>query len=326
MANIIDVAKKAGVGIATVSRVVNNSGYVKKETREKVESVIREIGFVSNEIARSMALQKNNLVAFLLPNSTHLFFGELIDAVEKELYRNGYMLMLCNSSEHIEKEITYIEMLKRSRVDALILLTNNDIEPYLEKRFPIVSFDRRFEGVPFVASDNYKGGVMAAQYLLKKGSRHFMFIGDDAQGEYPVFSSEVAKRRIGFIDELKHHGIDNIINIEYPLGDYKSIPESVYQTVIDHPEVDGIFTIDDIIAAEVVRRMEKVGRNVPNDVKIIGFDGGRETSNLGKAITSISQSPERIAQALVENVLLLINGEKGIDKIVPIEFIQGETA
>ncbi len=326
MANIIDVAKKAGVGIATVSRVVNNSGYVKKETREKVESVIREIGFVSNEIARSMALQKNNLVAFLLPNSTHLFFGELIDAVEKELYRNGYMLMLCNSSEQIEKEITYIEMLKRSRVDALILLTNNDIEPYLEKRFPIVSFDRRFEGVPFVASDNYKGGVMAAQYLLKKGCRHFMFIGDDAPGEYSVFNSEVAKRRIGFIEELKHHGIDNIINIEYPLGDYKSIPESIYQTVIDHPEVDGIFTIDDIIAAEVVRRMEKVGRNVPNDVKIIGFDGGRETSNLGKAITSISQSPERIAQALVENVLLLINGEKGIDKIVPIEFIQGETA
>jgi len=299
---------------------------VKKETREKVESVIREIGFVSNEIARSMALQKNNLVAFLLPNSTHLFFGELIDAVEKELYRNGYMLMLCNSSEHIEKEITYIEMLKRSRVDALILLTNNDIEPYLEKRFPIVTFDRRFEGVPFVASDNYKGGVLAAQYLLKKECRHFMFIGDDAQGEHSVVNTEVAKRRIGFIEELKHHGIDNIINIEYPLGDYNSIPDLVYQTVIDHPEVDGIFTNNDIIAAEVVRRLEKVGRNVPNDVKVIGFDGGRETSNLGKTITSISQSPERIAQALVENVLLLINGDAGKDKIIPIEFIHGETA
>jgi len=236
------------------------------------------------------------------------------------------MLMLCNSSEHIEEEITYIEMLKRSRVEALILLTNNNIEPYLEKGFPIVSFDRRFEGVPFVASDNYRGGVLVAQHLLKKECRNFMFISDDAQGEHSVVNTEVAKRRIGFVEELMHHGIDNIINIEYPLGDYKSIPESVYQAVIDHPEVDGIFTSNDIIVAEVARRLEKVGRNVPNDVKIIGFDGGRETANLGKTITSISQSPQRIARALVENVLLLINGEKGRDIILPIEFIQGETA
>ncbi|PKM86647.1 MAG: LacI family transcriptional regulator, partial [Firmicutes bacterium HGW-Firmicutes-10] len=85
MSNINEVAKKAGVGIGTVSRVINNSGYVKKKTREKVEKIIKEVGYVPNEIARSMALQKNNIVAFLLPNSIHLFFGELLFYVEKEM-------------------------------------------------------------------------------------------------------------------------------------------------------------------------------------------------------------------------------------------------
>jgi DNA-binding LacI/PurR family transcriptional regulator len=86
MANIKEVAKKAGVGIATVSRVINNSGYVKKETREKIEKVIKDINYMPNEIARSMTRQKNNIVAFILPNSTHLFFGELLYYVEEELF------------------------------------------------------------------------------------------------------------------------------------------------------------------------------------------------------------------------------------------------
>ncbi len=82
MSSIKEVAKAAGYGIATVSRVVNNSGYVKKETREKIERVIKEINYVPNEIARSMIKQKNGIIAFIIPNSSHLFFGELLNYVE----------------------------------------------------------------------------------------------------------------------------------------------------------------------------------------------------------------------------------------------------
>jgi len=105
MANIKDVAKLAGCGIATVSRVINKSEYVKRETREKVERVISELAYHPNEIARSMTLQKNHIVAFILPNSKHLFFGELLYYVEEELFDYGYKLMLCNSSEKLEKKL-----------------------------------------------------------------------------------------------------------------------------------------------------------------------------------------------------------------------------
>lgn len=326
MASIIDVAKKAGVGIATVSRVINNSGYVKQETRDKVEAVIREIGYVPNEIARSMTLQKNNIVAFILPNTTHLFFGELLYFVEEELFKKGYKMMLCNSSERLEKEIAYIDLLKKNRVDAIILLTNNDVEPYLDKSLPILSFDRKFEGVPFVASDNYHGGVLAARHLIKKNCKKIIFIGDDAQGINTKVQTEVSKRRIGFLDELKRNHIDLVLNVEYPLGNYIYIPDYVMEVIDSHPDIDGIFCISDSVAAVVIKHLESIGKRVPEDVKVIGFDGGRSFNNLGKRITSIGQSPKMIADAIAQLIENYYNKKTVDSVIVPIYFQEGDTA
>ena len=326
MASIIDVAKKAGVGIATVSRVINNSGYVKKETRDKIEKVIEEIGYVPNEIARSMTLQKNSIVAFILPNTTHLFFGELLYFVEEELFKSGYKMMLCNSSERLEKEIAYIDLLKKNRVDAIILLTNNDVEPYLDKTLPILSFDRKFDDLPFVASDNYHGGVLAARHLIKKQCKNIVFIGDDAQGVNTKVKTEVSKRRIGFLDELKRNHITNVLNIEYPLGNYIYIPEYVTEIIDAHPEIDGIFCISDSVAAVVIRHLEKIGKRVPDDVKVIGFDGGRSFNNLGKRITSIGQSPKLIAEAISQVIHNYYDKKTVSSLIVPIYFQEGDTA
>jgi DNA-binding LacI/PurR family transcriptional regulator len=325
MASIIEVAKKANVGIATVSRVINNSGYVKKETREKVEKVIKEIGYVPNEIARSMTLQKNHIVAFILPNSTHLFFGELLYFVEQELFNYGYKLMVCNSSTQKEKDIAYIDLLKKNRVDAIILLTNNDVESYLDKNLPILSFDRKFDGIPFVTSDNYHGGQLAARYLLKKGCKKLMFIGDDAQGLHTTVKTEVSNRRLGFFEELKSQHIDDVINIEYPLGNYLYIPEYVYEIINSHPEVDGIFCISDAVAAEVILKLEKNGRRVPEDVKVIGFDGGRSFINLGKRLTSIGQSPKLIAEAIMETILKFMHKKKTESITIPVYLQEGDT-
>lgn len=326
MASIKDVAKKAGVGIATVSRVINDSGYVKKETREKIERVIKEINYVPNEIARSMTKQKNNIVAFIVPNSKHLFFGELIYYVEMELFNYGYKLMVCNSEEQVEKEIAYLEMLKNNRVDACIILTNNNIEDYFVEGLPLISFDRHFEGFPFIASDNYKGGELAASHLIKQGCKKIMFVGDDAQGEDIEIVSEVAKRRDGFLHYASEFKDVTTLLLEYPLDGYMNIPNYIRERIGEHPEIDGIFCVSDAVAANVILELERLGRNVPNDVKVIGFDGGRSFINLGKSMTSIGQNPEEIAKAIGEMIETYYKKEKVENRIIPIYFQNGETA
>ncbi len=325
MINIKEIAKKANVGVGTVSRVINNSGYVSQKTREKVEKVIAETGYHSNEIARSMSTQHNNIVAFLLPNSTHYFFGSLIHEVEQELYRKGYHLMLCQSSEQLEKEIIYIDLLKKRRVDGIILLSNNDIEDYLNETMPIVTFDRKFDFLPYVASDNYQGGVLAAQRLIKQGCKHFAFVGDDAQGEHTSVKTDVSNRRHGFIEELKRQGVESILNVEYPLGDYNYVPDYVYDTILEHTELDGIFCNNDNIASEIVMHLESSNKSVPQDVKVIGFDGGAYGFNLGRNITSIVQDTHELSIALVASLIDLMKKRKTSNKIVPVSLSDGET-
>lgn len=325
MANIKDVARIAGVGIATVSRVINNSGYVKEETRLKIESVIREIGYLPNEIARSMTKQRSYIVAFVLPENRHIFFSELLFQLEATLFKHGYKVMLCNSSESIEKELFFLDMLRNSKVDALILLTNNDVEKYLSKDLSLVSFDRRFKDVPFVASDNYHGGVLAAKKLYELGCKKFMFIGDDAQGENTEVTTEVTKRRVGFIEYLNSVGVTDIINIEYPLKGYHLGDEELYDMIKNHLDVDGIFAVCDAVASSLVRVLENNGKQVPLDCKVIGFDGERSALNLGKNITSISQDTKKIAEAFTDIILKYENNEEIENLIIPVELLDGDT-
>ncbi|MBI9010501.1 MAG: LacI family DNA-binding transcriptional regulator [Tenericutes bacterium] len=325
MANIKDVARQAGCGIATVSRVINKSGYVKEETRVKIEKVINELKYQPNEIARSMTRQKNHIIAFILPNSKHLFFGELLYHVEEELFDYGYKLMLCNSSEQLEKEIIYLDMLKNNRVDGVILLTNNDVEKYLNKTLPIVSFDRWFQDVPLVASDNYQGGILAAKELLDKGCKKLMFIGDDAQGDFTDVITDVSKRRLGFIDHLKSQGINDVINLEYPLQNYFVSENQFEHLLTPYPDVDGIFCISDSVAYTIIKVLKSKGKRVPEDVKVIGYDGGRSFNNLGKNITSISQEPEIIAKAIRKLLLNFDVNNSNKKIIVPVVLKKGDT-
>ena len=326
MASMKEVAKRAGVGIATVSRVINNSGYVKKETREKIEKVIREIEYVPNEIARSMTRQQTQIIAFILPHSNHVFFSQLLYHVENALYEYGYKMMVCNSGSNKEKELDLIRMLKNNRVDGLILLTSNDIEDYLRPELPIVSFDRRFKNIPFVASDNFSGGKIAAEVLLKNNPKKLLYIGDDAQGPLSNIETEVTKRRLGFMQTLEKQNFTNYEIIEYPLADLFVPKDYIEKQLEANLDADGIFCISDMVAEVVIKKLSSIGINVPEDVKVIGYDGIKSYLNLGKIITSIEQPVQELSKCLVKTLVDKIHNRKTEDIVLPVNFIQGETA
>lgn len=325
MPTIKDVAKKAGVGIGTVSRVLNKSGSVSAATRAKIEAVILEMGYSPNEIARSMIKQKSRLIAFVVPHSNHMFFSELIYYVEQELYQHGFKLMVCNSGSTKEKELELIQMLRNNRVDGLIFLTSNDIESEIPKGYPIVSFDRRFQGIPYVASDNYEGGRLAAKTLLQSGAKRLLFIGDDAQGELSNINTEVSKRRVGFKTYCDEVGFQHYKMVEYPQGDMFIPVNYIRDVVLNHLDYDGIFAISDQLAYEVMKILKEASCSVPEDIKVIGYDGIKFATNLGLKITTIEQPIVDLAKAMVESLINQINKIESPDVILPIRLQLGDT-
>ena len=133
MASIRDVAKKANVGPTTVSRVLNNSGYVSDETRQKIEAAMRELDYTPNELARNLFHKKTGIIAVLVPTVAHPFFAEFVEYVEAELYNCGYKTMLCNTVKEENAELEYLDMLNRHIVDGVITGVHSlDVEEYLK--------------------------------------------------------------------------------------------------------------------------------------------------------------------------------------------------
>jgi DNA-binding LacI/PurR family transcriptional regulator len=321
MASIIDVAKKAGVSIATVSRVVNNSGYVNQATREKVIESIKALGYVPNELARSMLKKKTKLIAMIVPGLYNPFFADIAHHVEQELDQHGFKMLITNSSSPLGLEVEYLEMLKQNKVDGLIIISDNEIEDLIESELPIVSFDRHFEHTPYVSCDNYEGGKLAAKTLADASSKHLLYLGDDSYVSQGHFATEVSKRKSGFLTYCRENNLDCDV-LEFP----KNTPiEDTIQTIIKEKKHDGIFAISDFLATKIIKEANRQHVNIPKDIKVIGFDGMDDALNTGLIITSIYQDRKKIAKELVDTLIKKIKGKHVSHKIIPISLKDGET-
>jgi LacI family transcriptional regulator len=318
--SIKDVAELAGVGVGTVSRVINNNATVKPETREKVKAAIRQLNYIPNEVARNFKMQKSTMVALLLPSIWHPFFSELAYYIEDELDREGYKLMLCNSGGKPEKELYYFDMLNQNKVAGIVGITYNDIEESVSTDIPIISIDRHFaKKITCVTSDNYTGGRIALRELIQAGAKRPAYLASVSS----VYS-EVQLRKHGFIDEAEAQGIDYILYEELEPIDESTFFEAFFQK---HRDADGIFANTDLLAAQYIDHAKKYGIRVPEDVKVIGYDGIQDNKLFHPVLSTIRQPVKEMARMSVKLLLRKIEGEELEQETyrIPITYRPGET-
>ena len=156
MPTIKDVAERAGVSVTTVSRVLNNRGYISEATRKKVYQAMEELDYQPNEVARSLFRKKSNIIGLIVPTVAHPFFAELTAYLETYAYSRGYKVLICNSQLDASKEQEYIWMLRRNQVDGIIMASHTlEVEEYKKLDLPVVAFDRFIsKRIPYVTSDN----------------------------------------------------------------------------------------------------------------------------------------------------------------------------
>ena len=325
MSSIQEVAKKAGVGVGTVSRVINDSGYVSEKTRKKVEEVIEELNYKPNELARNLFRNRTNIVAVITPAIGNPYYATLYSEVENRLRKYGYKTMLCNTIGEATNEEAYLEMLERNMVDGIITGTHTlDYSSYKKIKGPIVGFDttKLNYDILIVTVDHEKGGKLAAKALIESGCKEVLQFTDATTKNYPFI-----KRHKAFAKEIKKAGL---ICREYkPHMDNfeeKFIQENIDEAFSMYPNVDGVFATD-THALLYMKKALSMGKRVPQDLKVVAYDGTFILNTAYPSPSAIVQPIDKLAKVAVDSLHAIINGEK-VDrntKVLDIEFRQGMT-
>lgn len=293
MTKLSDVAKKAGVGVGTVSRVLNNSGPVSEKTRIKVNNAINELNYIPNETARIFKTQDPKTVAIIIPSIINPFYAKFTFYAENELEKYGYKLIICNSL--LTKDIKYLQMLQQNKISGAICMSYNDIEDFLQEDFNLVFIDRIFnKNIAYVSSDNYKGGQMAGKYFHDTGIKNVAFMGTYSK----VVTTESSNRRVGFKDYALEHNLGYFEFLEQdPIQDMSNFADSILSKI---DNFQGIFCECDGFAVELYSKCMQKGIRVPEDLSIIGYDGIYNNPLFSPNLTTIVQPIEELAVACVE--------------------------
>lgn len=326
MATINDVAKRAGVSRGTVSNVINGVK-VRPGTKEKVEAAIKELGYVPNAYARGLKSNKTHTVALILPTVWLPFFSKLTNDIENALREYGYKLLLCHSQNDYQRELEYIEMAKENKVDGILLITYSNIWPYLkDSNIPVVAIERYFsKDIPFISTDNFYGGELAAKKLHELGSKKLLFVARKSD------ENQVTEyRRQGFICWCNENDLDyDELYIDASSEDFREkLSEKVTELYRDALPYDGIFAAVDRYAEYFLETLNEVNPSVipGQEIQIIGYDGVPTHYNDIIRISSIKQPVEKIAKEAVDMLIAQIeHRELETYQLIKPEFVEGRT-
>ncbi|MFB9326800.1 LacI family DNA-binding transcriptional regulator [Paenibacillus aurantiacus] len=302
-ASIYDVAKRAGLSVVTVSRVLNNDSTVREKNRLKVLEVMKELDYHPKAAARSLAKGKTNLIGMMLSTLDDSFFDAVIKDISDRLAAKGYYLTLS-----VDTDMSPM-LFREDHVDGVILLSPVNEIAYMreldKRRIPYVMIDHQHPApsVSSIVVDNYAGGVMAARHLIELGHKEIAHVAGSA-----LFLSSRERER-GFRHAMQEAGL---APFAVEPGDFQiaSGLEAADRWLAAGRLPTAVFAADDYTAIGVVTAFQGAGVRVPQDVSVIGFDDQVIASQFRPALTTIKQPAEQIGQQAVDIMLATLQGER----------------
>lgn len=314
---IKDVAKKSNVSISTVSRVINKRGYVHEDTRLLIEQSIKDLGFVPNQLARSLTNRSSKIIAVIVPHIGPYFYGELLESIESQAQANGYKIMFFNVQDDPERELEYIRFFEQYNIEGIIVASNfQNMSKLDEIKVPIITIDHILdENIPSITADSVTAGELAAKKLIKGGSKHLaIFRG-------PSFLMTTIERSLGFNKVLKEHNLHaDVFDFDLVNPDAKLIE----QVLSANPHIDGIFAYSDTMALVISSILQRLGRKVPEDVQIIGYDNTPFVEWIHPPLTTISQPINLLGKQAFINLTRLIRGDElsTLHEVMNVELVE----
>ncbi len=310
---INDVARKAKVSVATVSRVINDSILISERTKKNVRKAIKELDYKPYARARQLIKKSLRAVALLIPDIKNIFYPIVIRGVEDELEKNDYSLFICNTDENIEKERKYLDTLIDKGVDGMIFLGTRPAElkqQYiinLSEKMPVLMINDYMIGsnVYSVMTDETEGAYQAVNYLIGLGHKKIAFINGDVDYttyRYKYRGYERALEANGLEVDGKYH----IKETPYEGGGYLGT-KKILQMKEERPTA--IFTASDQIAVGVYKAIYEAGLKIPGDFSVVGFSGIPLSKELYPELTTIDQLAYSTGNLAGGTLLKLIAGK-----------------
>jgi LacI family transcriptional regulator len=304
------VALRAGVSKATVSRVLNDSKPVNEETRLRVMQAIEELEFTPNPAARSLVYKKSKIIGVIVTDISNLFVSVLVRGIEEIAYSKGYSILICNSYKSTSKELELLNMLKSKRVDGIIFLTSN-LRPEHKKiiksssePFALVNAGCDKLGAISVSIDNFKAAYDMTSYFLDKGYTKVGMIYTYFEDKY---SGE--ERYQGYRQALKDYNIEFDERL-VAVGDLEA--DDGYMVVRamlgSKIRLQALFVACDLMAFGVIRALRECGLSVPEDVEVAGFDDVPMATYFQPALTTVHQPIDRMGRLVAEELIKMVEG------------------
>ncbi len=267
-----DVAKRAGVSVITVSRVVNETGYVQAETRARVRAAINELHYIPNQMASSLRSRQTRSIALMLPTIANSFWTTIARGAEDEAEARGYSVFLCNTDYDDAKERRYFEVLLRNRVDGIVIVPSHGSGAHLrtlqQRQMPFVQIHHKLDDVEAdaVRSDGYSGAAALTRSLIEAGARRIAYIGG------PLSMSPGRDRLAGYGDEIARAGIardDALIKIGHadPGAGYRLVGELAGAATV----FDAVVIANSRMAVGAIQALTEIGRRIPDDIAIAAY-------------------------------------------------------
>jgi LacI family transcriptional regulator len=305
-----EVAREAGVSVKTVSRVVNNQGEISEKTRERVLEAIQKLGYRPSKVARALATQRTDTIGLILGDISNPFFSQVARGVADTAQAKGYNVFLCNSDYDPELEFRALTSLIQHHVDGIIIFPcwqNEDrLKALADEGKPLVVANRAFDshpGVGQVRHDICGGARMAVDYLVSQGHTAIgMLTGRAAP-------PPLMERVVGFREALASHGIaptDDWIRGGSAPTDVMSGREAARGLLAEHPTITALFAYNDLIALGAIQACRELGRRVPDDLAVIGFDDNQFAPMVAPPLTTIRLDKHELGRQAVTRLVEML--------------------
>ncbi|HEY0792228.1 MAG TPA: LacI family DNA-binding transcriptional regulator [Chthoniobacterales bacterium] len=309
-ATIRNVAKLAGVAPSTVSHYLNHTAQLAPGTAQNVERAIAALNYRVNLGARSLRLKKTHSIGLIIPNISTPFFGELAAMVESVLWDRGYQMLLSLSARDVNREMSHLTNFVSRQVDGILVVYNQEQEQRAQNvrslAVPVVFLDRVVRGAPSVATDNYLGGQLAAQHLRKLGHRQIAMLCGQSDIQ------NVIDRMAGFNDELRRDGVAvDPAHVLHGAQDLE-LGSRVSELFSRPPSPTAVFATNDIVAIGAWCGLIALGKRVPQDVSLVGFDDVEMSRFLVPPLTTVAQPAAVIGRKAVDLLLDLIDRKQAL--------------